>query len=273
MSVKIKRNYGKIDISSIPEEYLDFVRVLLINGFTDVQIKAIIDEKINTLNYKIFNESEYGTVHRKEKDVDEGSLIRHLTPFGIENGKIILPEFYNYIKKENSEEPDIETIYNLCMCYNNFYFYLLLTFDQKYKLYELLVLNPKKRLFGYREQSADFEFLYDNLNRYVFHIDPFDSFNAIRLKLKSKTTKISDEMKLMIDQNIKKYSEFIKFNWSVGQLMLRDKLIEENLRSYVPLIYHFNKDNIVFKKLQSGDFLVNGVPQIRSMKYPENPIV
>lgn len=273
MSVEIKRNYGKLNINSIPEQYLDLTRSLMINGFTDVEIKVIIDDMTRRNNYIRFESSDYGKVVREAVDPDAESIIRHLTPFGVDHGKIILPEAYMNIKKENSDEVDEELIYNLCMTYNNFYFFLLLSFDQKRKLYKLLIENPKRRLFGYRDSEATFDTLFDELDKRAFHIDATQSVDVIRRMLKiKKDDHITPELQQMINQNIEKDIEYYKFKWGIKEIILGDKIIESNLKEYLQLIYYFNKDKIVFKKLNSADYLVNGTPQIRTIRYPESPI-
>ena len=269
MSTMINHNYGLIDITTIPEEYLDLMRFLMCNGFTDREIKCIIDNKMKSVNYITQNESKYGTVIREERNPDKENILYHLTPFGMENGKIILPDYY---KKLNVSD---ETIYNLCMYSSNFYFWLLLSFEQRYELYKLFEQNKKRRVFGYNNEYMDFEKLQDILYSLISSVDKTDSIHALRYRYTHEiepNKKLHKDFQKMIEINMERDIKFYTYKWTIKELIGGDPIIESNIKSYLPLIWFFNKENYVFKSIKTEDYLLNGTPQIRTIRYSEHPI-
>ena len=268
--VEINRNYGLINIASVPDEYIDFMRFLMCNGYSDREIKVIIDEKMKKNTFIAQNSSEYGTVKRKERDPDKDNIFYHLTPFGLENGKIILPESYKKLGVDD------ETVYNLCMYSSNYYFWLLLSFEQKYKLCKLFEEKPKYRIFGYNNEYSDFEKLNDVLYSLITSVDKTNSVNAIRYKLLSeKEPKIPlhKDIQKMFEMNMQKdIKKFCMYKWTLKEILCGDTILESNLKPYLPLIWFFNKENYIYKNIKTEDFLLNGTPQVRTIRYPEWPL-
>jgi len=267
--VEINRNYGLINIASVPDEYIDFMRFLMCNGYSDREIKVIIDEKMKKNTFIAQNSSEYGTVKRKERDPDKDNIFYHLVPFGLENGKIILPESYKKLGVDD------ETVYNLCMYSSNYYFWFLLSFEQKYKLCKLFEEKPKYRIFGYNNEYADFEKLNDVLYSLIISVDKTNSVNAIRCKLMSeKEPKIPGlkDIQKMFEMNMQKDIKFCMYKWDLKEILCGDTILESNLKPYLPLIWFFNKENYVYKNIKTEDFLLNGTPQVRTIRYPEWPL-
>lgn len=263
MAVQLNYSYGKLDFTSIPEEHRKLARHLMCNGFKDSEIKLIIDERL--IDYKEMTESEYGKVYRKEKNKDKDNLFYHLLPYGMENGKIILPEYYH--KFIDSDE----LVYNLCMVTMNFYFYFLLSFRQKCDIYKFIIENFDKRLFGYRESSATMETLYDNLNKHAFYMDKLCPLSVIKLFIYGKKYRASEELMQMLNQNLERDVIFNQYKWGIKEI-ISDDVIINNLKPYLPLLWFFNRENFVYKNIKSEDFLINGTPQIRTIRYPESPI-
>lgn len=267
--VEINRSYGLLNIASVPDEYIDFMRFLMCNGYSDREIKVIIDEKMKKNTFITQNTSEYGTVKREERNPDKDNIFYHLVPFGLENGKIILPESYKKL------DTDDETIYNLCMYSSNYYFWLLLSFEQRYKLYKLLEKNPKYRIFGYNNEYADFEKLHDILYSLITSVDKTNSLQAIRYKLmmeqEPKKNLHKDFMK-MVEMNMQRDIKFCMYKWVLKEILDGDVILESNLKPYLPLIWFFNKENYVYKNIKTEDFLLNGTPQVRTIRYPEWPL-
>ena len=265
MAIQINRTYGKLDFTSIPPEHRELARCLMCNGFKDSEIKLIIDER--SIDYKRFEESEYGRVYRKPANKDKDNLFYHLLPYGMENGKIILPEYYHKFISDN------ELIYNLSMITMNFYFYFLLSFRQKCDIYKFLIENPRKRLFGYKDNSATMETLYDELNKHVFYMDKLCPLSVIKLFVYGNKNNFvaTDELVQMLNQNLERDIVFKQYKWGIKEI-ISDDIIINNLKPYLPLIWFFNRGNFVFKNIKSEDFLINGTPQIRTIRYPESPI-
>lgn len=267
--VEINRNYGLINIASVPDEYIDFMRFLMCNGYSDREIKVIIDEKMKKNTFIAQNSSEYGTVKRKERDPDKDNIFYHLTPFGLENGKIILPESYKKLGVDD------ETVYNLCMYSSNYYFWLLLSFEQKYKLCKLFEEKPKYRIFGYNNEYADFEKLNDVLYSLITSVDKTDSVLAIRYKLmgeKEPKNQFHKDLQKTIEMNMQRDIKFCMYKWVLKEILYGDMILESNLKPYLPLIWFFNKENYIYKNIKTEDFLLNGTPQVRTIRYPEWPL-
>lgn len=269
MSVQINRNYGLIDVTTVPDEYLDLMRFLKSNNYTDREIKVILDDRIRSVDYKIQNDSEYGKVLREDRNPDKDNVLYHLTPFGLENGRIILPDVYKKL------DTDDETIYNLCMYSTNYYFWFLLSFDQKYKLYKLFEKNINFRVFGYNYEIVDFEKLHDVLYDLIANYDKTDSLQAIRYKMMSENEPnklLHKDFLSMIQLNMERDVIFCKYKWMIKDILIGDQIIESNLKPYIPLIWFFNRENYIFKSIRSEDYQLNGTPQVRVIRYSESPI-
>lgn len=216
---------------------------------------AEFDEStINTSKESIYGYPIQGSIIRKPKDptwIDKRSK-EYMAPFGFYDHKVVLPAYYSWIKKPRIDpetnheiidetcEPDIELIHNLCMVSSNAYFWYLLTFRQKSDLYWLLNDNPKKHVFGYIDPFFKFEDLMDMLHRYVFIRN---NEQDVLLGITSKRrTNVTEEFRAMMQNNIERIVAREQKRQYFFNPITRDVQIEQNLRPYRAFIYDFVKD-------------------------------
>ena len=125
---------------------------------------------------------------------------------------------------------------------NDVYFWYLLTYAQKSKLYWLLVDNPKKHVFGYNERFFKFEDLLDLLHRYVFIRGHQQEILMSISHQRMDPNQYTDEMKLMFQNNIDRIIALEKQENYFFKEITDDIQIEQNLRPYRAFIYAFVKD-------------------------------
>ena len=245
------------------EEYIRTLRILRYDPNeidTLLQLfrksKEFDDETINLSNESIYGYPQPGKIVRHPKEetwIDKRSK-EYMAPFGFYNHKVILPKKYEWIKKPHIDpetndeifddtcEPDIELIHNLCMVSSNIYFWYLLTYSQKSKLYWLLMDNPKKHVFGYNDPYFTFSDLLDLMHRYVFIIGLQQEVLSCISRERMDETLLTDEMKLMFDNNIDRIISLEKQENYFFKQITDDVQIERNLRPYRAFIYIFIKD-------------------------------
>ena len=76
----------------------------------------------------------------------------------------------------------------------------------------------------------------------------------------------------MIEMNMQRDIKFCMYKWALKEILHGDMILESNLKPYLPLIWFFNKENYVYKNIKTEDFLLNGTPQVRTIRYPEWPL-
>jgi hypothetical protein len=168
-------------------------------------------------------------------------------------------------------DPDIsiETVYNICMCTQNIHFWFLMTFDQKNELYSCIRKHGNVKLFGYRDRGYTLGDLLCDLTRFCF---VFDSVTVELLrKLGDNTICNTPEFKQMISQNVRKIITLNDFIVYVNDYMNYDPLIKASLYDYLPFTFHLVSDRLEFKKLNEGDFYINGSPKIANISFKEPP--
>ena len=159
-------NHFRINFDDVPKDLLEYKRKLYELKYSDDEIDHLM-RLFSSTKYEEAYPSEYGRVIRKPKNLNKENPNYKFLPFGIKDDKILIPSFYNSL----IEKYDLETIYNLCMCEMNIHYWFLLTFPQKVNLYNLLLENPEKRLFGSSDRSKTFISLFEDLTRYCFYVD------------------------------------------------------------------------------------------------------
>ena len=187
----------------------------------------------------------------------------YMAPFGFKDHKVVLPMKYKWIV-DTEGNPDIELIHNLCMVSSNVYFWYLLTYPQKSKLYWLLMDNPKKKVFGYNDPFFTFGDLIDLLNRYVFVRDSQQDILSLIMYERKDPKKITDEMKIMIDNNIERIMFFENQENYFFKQVTDDIQIENNLRPYRAFIYTFVKDWLQLFDIENNGGL-DGRPNIKAV--------
>ena len=254
------------------EEYFRTLRILRydpdeINDLIYIfrKSKEYDESTINLSNESMFGYPQPGSIKRKENEktwIDKRSK-EYMAPFGFKDHKIVLPMKYKWIV-DSDGNPDIELIHNLCMLSSNVYFWYLLTYPQKSKLYWLLMDNPKKKVFGYNDPFFTFGDLIDLLNRYVFIRDNQQTIlSCIRYERKN-TIDITHEMKTMLDNNIERMISLEKQENYFFQPMTSDVQIERNLRPYRAFIYNFVKDWLQLFDIENKGGL-DGRPNIKAV--------
>jgi hypothetical protein len=246
------------------EKENEYVRILRTLRYDPDEIEQLIllfrksaefdESTVNTSNESIFGYTIQGSIIRKPKDstwIDKRSK-EYMAPFGFCNHKVVLPAYYKWIKKSRIDpetnheiidetcEPDIELIHNLCMVSSNIYFWYLLTFSQKSKLYWLLNDNPKKHVFGHNDPFYKFEDLMDMLHRYVFIRN--DEQDVLLGITSERRENVSDEFGAMMHNNIERIVTREQKRQYFFNPITRDIQIEQNLRPYRAFIYDFVKD-------------------------------
>ena len=206
--------------------------------------KEFDESTINYSNESIFGYPQPGKIirHPKAKTWIDKKSKEYMAPFGIYNHKVVLPMKYKWIIDPKTSEPDIEVIHNLCMVSSNIYFWYLLTYAQKSKLYWLLVDNPKKHVFGCNERFFKFEDLLDLLHRYVFIRGHQQEILMSISHQRMDPNQYTDEMKLMFQNNIDRIIALEKQENYFFKEITDDIQIEQNLRPYRAFIYAFVKD-------------------------------
>jgi hypothetical protein len=254
------------------EEYARTLRILRydpdeINDLIYIfrKSKEYDESTINLSNESMFGYPQPGSIKRKENEktwIDKRSK-EYMAPFGFKDHKVVLPMKYKWIV-DSEGNPDIELIHNLCMLSSNVYFWYLLTYPQKSKLYWLLMDNPKKKVFGYNDPFFTFGDLIDLLNRYVFIRDNQQTIlSCIRYERKN-TIDITHEMKTMLDNNIERMISLEKQENYFFQPMTSDVQIERNLRPYRAFIYNFIKDWLQLFDIENKGGL-DGRPNIKAV--------
>lgn len=227
--------------------------------------KEYDESTINLSNESIFGYPQPGSIKRKENEktwIDKRSK-EYMAPFGFKDHKVVLPMKYKWIV-DTEGNPDIELIHNLCMVSSNVYFWYLLTYPQKSKLYWLLMDNPKKKVFGYNDPFFTFGDLIDLLNRYVFVRDSQQDILSLIMYERKDPKKITDEMKIMIDNNIERIMFFENQENYFFKQVTDDIQIENNLRPYRAFIYTFVKDWLQLFDIENNGGL-DGRPNIKAV--------
>ena len=254
------------------EEYARTLRILRydpdeINDLIYIFRKSKEYDKstINLSNESIYGYPQQGSIRRHDEEktwIDKRSK-EYMAPFGFKDHKVVLPMKYKWIVDSNGE-PDIELIHNLCMVSSNIYFWYLLTYPQKSKLYWLLMDNSKKKVFGYNDPFFTFGDLIDMLNRYVFIRDSQqDILTCIRAERKDPKV-LTDEMKIMINNNIDRIIVLEKQENYFFKQITDDVQIENNLRPYRAFIYAFVKDWLQLFDIENKGGL-DGRPNIKAV--------
>ena len=254
------------------EEYARTLRILRydpdeINDLIYIfrKSKEYDESTINLSNESIFGYPQPGSIKRKENEktwIDKRSK-EYMAPFGFKDHKVVLPMKYKWIV-DSEGNPDIELIHNLCMVSSNVYFWYLLTYPQKSKLYWLLMDNPKKKVFGYNDPFFTFGDLIDLLNRYVFVRDSQQEILSLIMYERKDHKKITDEMKIMIDNNIERIMFFENQENYFFKQVTDDIQIENNLRPYRAFIYAFVKDWLQLFDIENNGGL-DGRPNIKAV--------
>ena len=254
------------------EEYARTLRILRydpdeINDLIYIfrKSKEYDESTINLSNESIFGYPQPGSIKRKENEktwIDKRSK-EYMAPFGFKDHKVVLPMKYKWIV-DSEGNPDIELIHNLCMVSSNVYFWYLLTYPQKSKLYWLLMDNPKKKVFGYNDPFFTFGDLIDLLNRYVFVRDSQQEILSLIMYERKDHKKITDEMKIMIDNNIERIMFFENQENYFFKQVTDDIQIENNLRPYRAFIYTFVKDWLQLFDIENNGGL-DGRPNIKAV--------
>ena len=254
------------------EEYARILRILRydpdeINDLIYIfrKSKEYDESTINLSNESIFGYPQPGSIKRKENEktwIDKRSK-EYMAPFGFKDHKVVLPMKYKWIV-DSEGNPDIELIHNLCMVSSNVYFWYLLTYSQKSKLYWLLMDNPKKKVFGYNDPFFTFGDLIDLLNRYVFVRDSQQEILSLIMYERKDPKKITDEMKIMIDNNIERIMFFENQENYFFKQVTDDIQIENNLRPYRAFIYTFVKDWLQLFDIENNGGL-DGRPNIKAV--------
>lgn len=254
------------------EEYARTLRILRydpdeINDLIYIFRKSKEYDKstINLSNESIYGYPQQGSIRRHDEEktwIDKRSK-EYMAPFGFKDHKVVLPMKYKWIVDSNGE-PDIELIHNLCMVSSNVYFWYLLTYPQKSKLYWLLMDNYKKKVFGYNDPFFTFGDLIDMLNRYVFIRDgQQDILTCIRAERKDPKV-LTDEMKIMINNNVDRIIALEKQESYFFKQITDDVQIENNLRPYRAFIYAFVKDWLQLFDIENKGGL-DGRPNIKAV--------
>lgn len=199
---------------------------------------------------------EYGRVVRKAVNKYKSNFYYKYFPFGIVDGKVVVPEYYTkYIVCKNGS-PNMELIYNIMMLSSNFNYWFLLTRLQKVELFECLKSNADLKVFGYRDKPFTFADLLEQLTNRIIVRD--DNFTQIYL---AACTKESRNEYTNFNQN------GIPISYLLKQICyeLTDIHIEKSIHHYKPLIYFFMKDRLCVTKLKEEDYFINGVPQTKRL--------
>lgn len=258
----------RINFNDIPRDELEYRRYLHHLKVSERDIVTLMDLFRKSKNYEtvdgiIDSKSSSGRIVRKKKDVNKENRFYNLLPFGLDNGMICIPDRYSYLLE--TDECDIETIYNLCMCTKNVHFWFLLTFPQKVNLYNLLCSRQKDHLFGSSNRANTFGDLFDMLNRFCFVADNV-TISVIRY---SRIPEQTPEMKQMILQNMNKITSLQTLMVYLNDYHNFDPIIRDSLHEYVPFIYYLVHDKLVIKKLNEEDFYINGSPKIKNVSFRE----
>jgi hypothetical protein len=252
----------RINFDDVPKDLLEYKRKLYELKYNDKEIDCLM-QLFGSTKYEEAYPSEYGRVIRKKKDPNKENPNYKFLPFGIKDQKILIPSFYNTL----IEEYGLETIYNLCMCETTIHFWFLLTFPQKVNLYNLLLNNPDKRLFGSSDRSKTFISLFDDLSRYCFYADDI-TIQVIKYT-NIDETKQTSEMKQMILQNMRRITTLQNFIFFLNDLRGYDKIMQDSLHEYIPFIWYLVHNNIEVTKINEEDFFINGSPRITNLSFTE----
>lgn len=265
----------RINFNDIPKNELEYRRYLHQLKMSEKEIDVLMQLFRKSITYD--NPYETGSkmddtpgrVIRKPKDKDKLNPFYNILPFGVKDGKISIPTFYNFIVNEDNE-PNLELIYNLCMCTKNVHYWFLLTFVQKVDLYNLLMKNKKVRLFGSSNRSKTFGDLFDDLSRFCFYLDSL-TIETIRYTNVDEQLQTS-EMKQMIMQNMTAISTLNSFVAYLNDIYNFDPIIKESLNEFIPFIWYFVHNNVEFQNINEEDFYINGSPKIKTVSFKEPSI-
>ena len=268
----------RINFDDYPKTELEYIRMLHILKMPPEAISCLMTmyRKSNEItdlygDKTVIDNPNGGRIIRKPKSNKNVELpFYDATPYGIENYKILLPKQYSFIKKKNSDEPDIETIYNICVCMKNIHFWFLLTLDQKMMVYRTLRKNPKTPLYGHRDRFATFTTLLDEIVSYIL---PYDGlFVKILDAYKQRTPEATDELKRLYEQNLAKIATLQAFLVHLNSIIEHDPLIASSLLYYTPILWHFVSNNVVIKDIDVNKYYINGTPPIKNISFKEYPI-
>lgn len=219
--------------------------------------------RANEIDIAKVTKSKYCTITRKKESefdwIDPRSN-KKILPFGMINGKIIVPEYYKWIKKEDSDEPDMELIYNLTMISSNVNYWLLLRYHQKQKLYKLLRTNPKKKVFSYRETNFTFDQLLVLIIRVVAPTDPALDYIIDEYRSGELT---SEEVK-MIKNNIDKILQLENIEYPFR--IKPDIYVLTNLEPYRMFIWEFISEFVEMKKMKY-EWRLDARPNIKTIYF------
>lgn len=219
-----------------PDEIVDLIYIFR----KSKDYNEVVDDQSNE---SMFGYPLQGTIKRR-KDIDHWVDTRskeYKAPFGFKNHKVVLPMSYRWISDDNGN-PDIETIHNLCMVESNLYFWFLLKFDQKARLYWLLYDNYSSKLFGYIEPFYTFGDLLDDLNQYVFSRPNEQDVLSCIINLRTDKNETTPEQELMFRNNIERIKSYELNENYFFEEVIADRQIEQNIRPYRAFIYDFIKD-------------------------------
>lgn len=252
----------RYSFADVPRNLLEYKRHLYELKYSEQEIDCLC--KLFEPSKKLeFTSSEYGRVIRKQKDKNKENPNYFIVPYGIKDGKILLPDYYNRL----IEKYGLETIYNLSMCVKNIHFWFLLCFDQKVKLYNLLETEQNVKVFGSRDRSKTFMSLFEELCRYCFYADDI-SISAIKL-MHIDSKEQTPEMKQMIQQNLDRFLTLNNFIFYLNDTKNFDTIIRQSLHEYIPFIWYLVHDKIEVVKLDESNFFINGSPKITTLSFTE----
>jgi hypothetical protein len=261
-----------INFDHIDKKDMEYYRYLKLLRYNDESIYYLLNlfherNKVDIPNGESKLDNSPGRVIRKPKN--KVNPFFECLPFGIDGDKIIIPEFYKKKLQDDIENPiSTETIFNICMCTKNVHFWFLLTFSQKYDLYQCVRNYPKIHLFGHRDRNHTFADLLSDLNRFCFVFDSI-SIELIR-KLNGQTIKTS-EMQQMIEQNVRKVVTLNDYIMYINDYMNYEPLIRDSLHKFLPFAYFLISEKLIYKEVKEENFFINGSPMITNIQFREPP--
>lgn len=217
------------------------------------------DYEIDALRKTLEFDKELGPTARREIKINP--FYRAL-PYGACDGKIFIPEQYEFIK-DPQNEPDVETMYNISMITRNFYFWFLLDPSQRRVVYHTLKKFHKKRVVGYCDKTADFGYIFDKL---VHRIGQFGT-NSIEMCIaqdKIDSLNINDDVRKLCNLNLEHIIRIIDEIREVSD-RLDPALISSSLHYYMPFVWSLVKDRVTPIRLDSAEYFISGIPEPKGL--------
>jgi len=229
----------------------DIVILLKLLGYNDNDINDL-DVALN------FNKETDGPTSRRTIKVNP---FYKALPYGINEGKIFVPEAYKFIVNDDGEI-DLETIYNICMISRNYYYWFIMDFYQKRRVYDTLKKFNKKPLIGFHDRFADFGYLFDKV---ISIVDQYCMDDVLVLASKERIAhaNINEEIRKLIDLNMDHIVRIVNQIKGITE-QFGSQLLASALEYTKIFSWFLVKDRVIMTKLDGTEFFINGLPEARN---------